>query len=209
MLSDLDIANLLQAQYDGLSTFDYQNRIGAISVALKYYPDCTAVLFEGSHNIPDWFSNFEFIGIPVSGLGLIEQGFYDDMPTALETLKPYLQPDKPIHIGGHSRGAAHCNVYARMLIASGYLPSMIRRTKFGEPHSMSAKCAEGFAGSPTTSYRNYGDPLDQDFVCTVPFYPLVASEAPTLVDAPGPPDDPWLLLKRHHLFLYTKALQNE
>lgn len=207
MLSDLEVCDLLQAQYNGQSIFDFESRTGVVSVAVRRYPDCTAVLFEGSHNAVDWLSNAQFLGVPVDGLpGLIEAGFYDDMPETRDVLHPWLQPDKPVISAGHSRGAAHANIYARMLLAFTWQPSLVRRVKFGEPHSMDSVCARGFAESPAVSYRNYGSPLDQDLVCTVPFFPLVSSEYPTLVNVPAADDDPWLALRRHHLFLYRKAL---
>lgn len=205
-----DCNHYLQLQYDNsMATFDYANRIGNVPIALKHFPDCDLVCFEGSRNLPDWYSNFKAWMIQVNGIGRVEKGFYDDTPATVADLKPRLQPGKPLVITGHSRGAGHTNVVTRELILDGYDPRMIYRVKFGEPRSGDAVYAEGFAGSPAVSLRNYGDPLDQDWVCDVPLHfmltPYVPTEAPTMIDVPPAPDDEWGFLARHHLFLYEEA----
>lgn len=207
MLSDLECANLLQSQYNGDNIFDYQIRIGVVSIAVKYSPDCTIIAFEGSYNIPDWLSNLQ-VSMITTPLGRVEEGFYTDLPEVYADLKPVLK-DKPIQCIGHSRGAAHANLFGLILIKDGF--NNISRIKFGEPHSMDAETARDFAGSHGVSYWNYRDALQHDPVGSVPFYipalaPYVPSENRTLIDVAPMPDDTWGPLARHHIYYYIQGL---
>lgn len=210
MLSDCEVADLLQAQYDGRQeVFDYSNTLGVVSYSIKHYPDFELLLFEGSHNVPDWFSNFQASLIRVNGFGGVEQGFYEDIPAATADIQAHLVRSKPVRIGGHSRGAAHGHIAARQLILNGYSPALITRTLFGSPRPGDLDFAVGLAGSPCHSYRNYRSFDAQDIVCDVPLHffleRYVHPEPQIKIDVAPMADDPWLILDRHHLFLYEKG----
>lgn len=205
-LSDLDCANLCQSQYNGEAIFDFANRIDDVSFAVKLYPDCTAIVFEGSHNAPDWFSNFDAVMVRPPGLGGVERGFYDGLPETLAALSPMLN-GKLIYVTGHSRGAAHAHIFAAMLINAGYHVEVV---VFGSPRPGDAKLAEILAQAPNRSYWNYRDEFHHDIVGDVPeniIWPYIEPALRIKIDVEPLPDDPWLLLARHHLSLYIHALQ--
>lgn len=209
MLSDLDCANLCQAQYDGVSIFDASSSIAGVDYSIKDYPDCTAVVFEGSHDIPDWISNFDAIMLDIPDFAGVERGFYQGLPNVLIKVLPLLSKEKPVYVTGHSRGAAHAHIFAAMLVKQGY---KVIVTVFGSPRPGDAKLAAILAPFPNRSYRNYADFDNQDFVCDVPFditilAPFVHPYKQKVINIAPAPADPWGILARHHLFLYTTALQ--
>ncbi len=209
--SNREICDLLQNQYDDTLIADYQNRIGVVSLAVKRYPDCTLILFEGSRNIPDWYSNLKFLMVYIANFGWVEQGFYTDMPAAIDSVLPYLQQDKPVFFGAHSRGGPHANIGTRLLINKGWKRENLHRVLFAPARCFDAAGAAILQGSPGTAYRNYGSELDQDWICCVPMHvlgaPYVNTDPWTLINQPAAEGDDWLLLKRHHLFLYRQSPQ--
>lgn len=211
MLSDYDIALLLQAQYDGTLQCDFQSRIGVVSVAVKHYPDFTLILNEGTFCAPDWASNFKTLMVPLKNGGRVDWAFQESIPESIDALEPYLQPDKPALIGGHSRGASHTNTMALELINRGWKRENIRRVAIAPARCFDAAGVAALAGCAGTAYRNCHDVFDQDFVCDVPLHflgePYEITDPWITIDVPAKPDDPWLLFKRHHLFLYTPHLQ--
>ena len=210
MLDDLQIAQLLAQQYDGTLVSDYAARIGEVSFAVKRYSDCTAVLFEGSFNIPDWWSNLQALMVTVPRIGRIDQGFNDDMAETIADIIPRLQPGLPTYIGGHSRGAAHTNVAAAYLIDQGWDRKSIIRTTIAPPRTGNADFAKFLQGSPGTAYRNYHNEVEQDFVVCVPIHfklePYVAVDPWTVIYEAPALLDPWLLLRFHHLNLYQAGI---
>lgn len=210
MLSDLDCANLCQAQYDSLGgIFDAVSSIAGVDFAIRSYPDCMAVVFEGSHDLPDWISNFDAVMLDVPDFAGVERGFYSGLPDVFIHVSPLLPKEKPVYVTGHSRGAAHAHIFAAMLIKQGYIVIV---TVFGSPRPGDAKLAQILSAFPNRSYRNYAGFDHQDFVCDVPFdieiaAPYVHPYKQKIIDMPPAPNDPWGLLARHHLFLYTAALQ--
>lgn len=210
MLSDLDCCDLLQSQYDGVSgVFDYQETIddGPVTYALKFYPDCSVVAFEGSHDLPDWISNFQAQMIFLRDLGGVESGFYAGLPQAYTRIVPKLQKDKQVYCIGHSRGAAHANIFAAMLIKAGFT---VHAVSFGLPRPGDNDLMKILQTQSNTWYRNYRNFIDQDFICDMPFPTLdwhyAHPSIPKIIDVPAPPDDPWLILSRHHLQLYRKGI---
>lgn len=213
MLTDLQICDYLQAQYDKTpGTFDIVESTEDVDWALKIFPDCTLLAFEGSHDIPDWISNFKASMVKSEYGGRVENGFNNGVSAALDVIIPEIPLNgDPVIIGGHSRGASHAHIATRGLIAHGFKADYIHRVVFGSPRVGDLEFCRGLEESPVTSYRNYGNFFDQDKVCQVPAYipwfaPYHHPGAYTYVDIPGDPLDPWILLKRHHLFLYRKAL---
>lgn len=211
MLNDLQIALLLQSQYNGEKVFDYENRIGEVSFAIKYYDACTVVLFEGSFNAADWFSNFQALMIDVPRIGRVEQGFYSSMPEAITDIMARLPGNKPVQIAGHSRGASHANVAASVLIDRGWAAGGIIRTTLAPARAGNSDFVKSLAGSPGTAYRNRKDEFNQDVVCCVPLHfllePYVDVDEWTNIDVPPAADDPWWVLGRHHIALYIAGLR--
>jgi len=211
-LTDSQLADLVQAQYDYIPhIFDSIGIVSGVDYALKSYPDCTVISFEGSHDIPDWESNFRFNMIRVSGIGGVEEGFYQGLLAVYQSRGYNLPMDKPVYCIGHSRGAAHAHIFAAILIQAGYKPENVIRVVWGSPKPGDASLTASLARSPCRSYRNYHDALKQDFVCVVPEpLPDMPFEHPgpyILIDEAPPEPDPWLLLARHHFYLYQKGTQ--
>lgn len=208
MITDLTCATLLQSQYDGAKVFDYQDRVDNVSFAVKLLDDCSVILFEGTYNLPDWLSNFQAEMIAVKGLGGVERGFYDGLPEVLALVKPKMQRNLPVYVTGHSRGAAHANIFAVMMLNEGFNQYLTRIT-FASPRCGDAEFNSRLLNISGYNYRNYHDEEHQDFVCDVPFHfnlcPYGRPEPTKLIDVPPAPNDPWLIFARHHLALYSSA----
>lgn len=212
-LTDLDCANLCEMQYgaDFNEFFDWTATTFGVTWSIKKYPDFCAVVFEGSHNLPDWMSNFKAIMIQIPDLGGVEQGFYDGLPQTMEQINPLLPKDKLIYVTGHSRGAAHAQIFAAMLIKKGYKVEVVT---FGCPRPGDENLAKVLSTMPNRSYRNFHDFDEQDFVCDVPLgiivlAPFIHPSSQITIDVAPANGDPWLLLARHHLQLYIEGLKTE
>jgi hypothetical protein len=207
MLVDLDLANLCQAMYDGRDTFDVDQHTSGVDWAIKSYFDCTAIVFEGSHDLPDWVSNIEFEMIQVPDFAGVEKGFYDGLPDVYAAAERYLPKDKTVYVTGHSRGAAHAQIFTAMLIKGGYRTVTVT---FGSPRPGDKDLANILIASTNRSYRNFHTFDEQDFVCDVPLchpFGYVRPGVDLIVDVAPSPDDPWLLLSRHHLGLYIEGVK--
>lgn len=213
MPTDLQIALLLQSQYNGETIFDYQDTVSEVTFAVKCYPDCNVVLFEGSHNAPDWEHDFEALMIhPIELKGAaVHSGFWEGLREAFVKILPYLAKDKLTILCGHSLGAGRVNLAAGLLLH--YQFYNVRRVKFASPRSNDKYLAKLLVESPLTSYINYHDEEHHDFVCDVPrCIPIIADydtrEPKILIDVPPQADDTWGFLAWHHLFLYIEGIQN-
>lgn len=212
MLTDLDCANLCQALYDDkFDVFDKVFNTSGVDYAIKAYPDCAVICFEGSRYPLDWIRNFkvEMVQTPVGG---VEKGFHIGLPDVLQNAIAYLPTDKPIYVIGHSLGAARSHIFAALLIKQGYEARNVIRVTFASPNPGDDALAQILAGSPCHSYRNYRNILEQDFVCTVPepipdVAPYMHPGNRIVIDVPAEPGDPWLFFARHHLFLYTSWIK--
>ncbi len=214
MLTDLNICDLLQQQYDGNSSaFDIVSNVAGVDWAFKLYNGMQVICFEGSHNVPDWIRDFEAV-MSHTMWGGVEEGFYTGMTQVAARLLPDLSFSSPLIVAGHSLGAAHAHILTAMLIAKGFTPERIKRVTFGSPRVGDKNFCGTLKNSPVRSYRNYGSILDQDYVCTVPTWipiwaPYHHPGEYIYIDVPAEPDDKWLFLRRHHLFLYRKGLAND
>ena len=206
MITDRQCAQLCIDQYNGGTGFDGQYGQGGDFCSLKYYPDCTAVVHEGSHNMPNWINNFDAIMMQTS-VGGVEAGFYINLPQILAALISSIPTNKPVVITGHSRGAARAHIFAAMLIKQGYTVEVVT---FGSPRPGDAALAAILANAPNRSYYNFGHIDDQDYVCDCPLdlelvEPFVHPAGRIQIDIPPQPNDPWLLLARHHIELYYEG----
>lgn len=213
MLTDLQIIDLLQAQYDGKTDdFDFSGVTEGVSWAIKLYPDETLVACEGSHNPRDWLRDAQFILAPSPYGGRAEFGFSMGVPATVKVILPNIPYNKPVTFAGHSLGASHAHLLARAFICEdfhGYTHN-IRRVVFGSPRVGDREFCQGLVGSPVRSYRNYRNFFDQDFVTSVPTYiPFISPYAHPgdyiYIDVPGDEmEEP--LFRRHHLPLYRQGV---
>lgn len=209
MLSDLQIAQILQDQYNATpNTFDFADRIDDVSFGIKRLPDCTVIAFEGTYCLPDWMSNFDTVMIHPPGIGGVSRGFYDGLPETLAALSPMLDRP-PIYCIGHSRGSAHAQIFAAMLINAGYKVEVVT---FGAPRTGDAALAAILSKSLCRWYRNYHDEEHQDLICEVPIdipelAPYVHPGTEIRIDIAPQPNDNWGVFARHHLFLYQQWLE--
>lgn len=211
MLTDYEIALLLQQQYDGFSgVFDVSAPNGTVSWALKHYDDCDVVAFEGSHDLPDWERDFKGAMIHVDGLGGVHGGFYEGLPEVLANVMPLLAKTKPIIVCGHSLGGGESQIFAGLLANAGFTEISI--VTFGCPLPGDQQLADLIALFPNRSYWNYRDFFHHDIVGSVPINlpdePYVFPCARTLIDEPPEPLDAWGLASWHHLSpLYLNGLR--
>ena len=207
MLSDLDLCNLCQAQYDGAyEQFDTTQSTSGVDWSAKIHPDCSVIVFEGSHDLPDWISNMEFRMVQVPDFAGVEHGFNDGLPDTFIAAERYLPKENPVYVTGHSRGAAHALIFAALLVKQGYKVICVT---FGAPRAGDAQLAAILSEIPCRSYQNFHSFDDRDFVCTVPMpYPFgyIHCGKQILIDVPPEEGDPWLLLARHHCFLYQEGV---
>jgi rhodanese-related sulfurtransferase len=212
MLSDLACCDLCQSQYDGEAIFDHDftNDQGD-RYCIKYHPDCTAVVHEGSHDTLNWYHNFQAEMISVPDFGGVEKGFYNGLPEVMVQALPLIPKDKPVYVTGHSRGAARAGIMAAILIKQGYDVIVV---VFGSPRAGDKEFSSILEGAKLRrSYRNYHDFDNQDFVCDMPlFCPLTFRNfcspiAYRMIDERPNDPDAWGILAYHHLFLYRNGVQ--
>lgn len=208
MLSHLEYCDLLQAQYDatpGVFDHDFTDQ-NDDRYCIKYYPDCTVVAHEGSHDPENWYNNARFDMIRVQRLGGVAQGFYVGIPEATKQAIPLLPTNKPIYVIGHSRAGPRAWLMAALLRENGYTPIVVT---FACPRVGDAIFAATVKGIEGYSYRNYHNLDQQDFVCDVPFphpFGYVHPIQPILIDVAPDQHDEWGIFARHHLFLYRRGL---
>ena len=110
------------------------------------------VSFRGSHNIPNWISDFTFDKVELKWAGVpsgikVHQGFlkgYEAMQDDVKTWVAEAVKDCPkctVHVTGHSLGAAEAVLCVTDLRLQGYKPEM---WNFGLPRVGDEKFAEWF-----------------------------------------------------------------
>ena len=190
MLSDLDIALLLQQQYDNTpDVFDLTIDVSGVYCSVKHYPDLAVVCFRGSATPLDFWRDFQGLMINDAELGGVEQGFITglrDIEAHLETVIP---TGKPAIIAGHSLGAARAVLFAGLWIE--YNQPVHSIVTFGTPRPGSKSLQRILSGISIHSYCNGEDP-----VCKVPFdIPLLepyCEPAPfIMLNEPPVSNDPW------------------
>jgi hypothetical protein len=209
MLTDLQICDLLQAQYDADSTkFNVWAPYGEVSWALLHDSDHDLLCFEGSHDLPDWQRDFKAEMIQVEGLGGVHAGFYSGLLGVQNAILPLLQKDKPTVISGHSLGAGEAHIFTGMLAKAGL--TQLETVGFGSPLPGDQQLSDVIAPFSNRSYWNYKNPLEHDFVGDVPISipdeRYVVPHPRIEVCQPPVHPDPWLALAWHHLSLYRDAL---
>lgn len=209
MLTDLDCANLCQALYDGIAVFDKVETLAGVSYSVKEYDDCLAIVFEGSHDMPDWLHDFQAIMIrppSLNGIG-VHQGFYNGLETVLSALIPTL---KPIIITGHSLGAGRAPIFAAMLLEKG--APVKKLVLFGAPNPGDMNLVKRLYTTEINSYWNYSDGFSHDIVCDVPceIYPLLpytpVRQRIQITVRPDPADA-WGFMGWHHMHYYQQGLR--
>ncbi len=204
MLTDLQCVELCADLYGDQSQFDHIYNVDEVYSGLKFYPDCTAVVFRGSTTFLDWIRDFQGAMVQTD-IGGVEMGFYTGLRDTLAALSPGIPKDTPVKVSGHSLGGGRAYLFAALLIKMGYNVSI---TTFGSPRPGDAVLKGILAPYPITAYKN-----GTDFVTDVPIpiHPLLPYEHPRdLIGVNSPPSagDAWGLLAYHHIQLYQKALEN-
>lgn len=208
MLTDLDLCDLCQAQYDN-APFDHDIIKDGDRCSIKYYLDCSVIVHEGSHDFLNWFNNVRFVMTLATDINCgVDEGFDINIGEMTSQALPLIPKDKPVYFTGHSRGAPRAQLMAARFIKQGY---DVRIVVFASPRPGDSILGKLLASVPHTQYRNYHGFLDQDFVCDAPApYPFgyVHPIEPIIIDVAPPPNDEWGVLARHHLFLYREGIKN-
>lgn len=201
MTTDYDIALLLQDQYDNqVNNFDCFSVVNEVSFAVKHLDDCTAICFEGSHNLPDFERDFSAEMTYIPGLGGVHSGFYYGLPDVLRYINDMLPTDKLIKVCGHSLGGGEAHIFMAMLAKQHY--TFLEAITFGSPLPGDITLASIIEPFPNRSYWNYRNPFQHDIVGSVPLWlpnekyvmptqRILIDEAPELID-------PWGVASWHH-----------
>ena len=214
MLNDYAIALLVQDLYDGDpdKTLDVMQCTSGVNWAMKFYPDCSVLIFEGTADILDIERDFDFPMEYVSGIGRVHAGAYKGLQDVIQAAMPHLSKDKPLYVTGHSLGAMRAHIATALLVMFGY--TLIETVVFGSPLPGDRQLANALAPYPNRSYWNYHDVLNHDFIgnvpAPVPENPYMHPRQRLLIDeAPVYPDE-WLLLAWHHFRpLYLEGLRKK
>jgi hypothetical protein len=212
-VTDLQLAGAVNNLYNDSPAFDdilWPAADDGVCVALRRIGDDDIVVFRGSVTAQDWAR--DFLALPHETeahptLGDVHAGFMLGMDAAYAHVVPLLRSS--VYVTGHSLGAGRATLFTGLLVAAGRTP--IGRVVFGEPRSGCADLAALVNKvGVNRSYRN-ADPTGRghDLVTDVPTDPPF-EHAVQLTDIFGKPadDDPWLLLKYHHLALYIEGLNS-
>ena len=122
MQTDLELSLILQRQYDGVQGFfdhDFINATGD-RYCIKYFPDCTVVAHEGSHDDLNWFYNAVFVMVQKEGIGGVDEGFAIGIQEQTDQAAPLIPKDKVVYLIGHSRAGPRAQLMAARLIRLGY-----------------------------------------------------------------------------------------
>jgi hypothetical protein len=215
MPSDFDFARLCNGIYayagDVPVQWDHYS-IEEVFWAYKRLGADDVIIFRGSVTFADWLDDFDFVSNPFahSELGDVHRGFLVGMPDAWTRIKAVLRPGAPLHVAGHSLGAARATVCAALAINDGIIPQS--RVVFGEPQPGFQSFAQKLAPIPhQASYCN-GDKDGHDLITEVPFslpaWPYVHPTPLTQVSATPDPAirEKWRAFAYHHCPLYVRAL---
>ena len=169
MVSDYDIALLLQKLYDGVQgVFDQTSCINDVSFALKHFEDFDVIAFEGSHNLPDWERDFHADMVEIDGLGGVHSGFYEGLSRVLQFVLPSISNKKLLKICGHSLGGGESHIFTGMSVLSGF--TKLETITFGSPLPGDKTLSDLIAPFPNRSYWNYNNGFEHDLVGSVPVW---------------------------------------
>jgi hypothetical protein len=211
MPNDYEIALLVQALYNKDPIFDITTNTATVDWAAKHYPDCNVLIFEGSHDLPDWENDFKAEMKYIPSLGGVHSGFYNGLPEACSQAVQYLSKDKLTIICGHSLGAGRAHIATGIFAKSEY--NLLETVVFGSPLPGDQTLADIIAPFPNRSYWNYKNPFEHDFVGDVPLWlpdeRYVIPRKRIIINEPPSIPDPWLVLSWHHSELYVQGLARQ
>jgi Lipase (class 3) len=207
LITDADLCDLCAKLYDPTQTWPmlWDEQSWGLCAAKTMFQDAEVVIHRGSTVALDWYDDLdsELIREDIA-LGSLPWGFSEPLRPWYEANKAHMSKDMVII--GHSLGAARAVEHAGMLTAYGLAPRAV--VVWGEPKAGMRQLANVLAKAKVVvhSYRNLDDP-----VCTVPVtmglldwihgHDIVALNEPPILN------DPWLLLRDHHIELYQAGMR--
>jgi hypothetical protein len=207
VISDLACAQLCDALYND-PAYPWDDLLqpesdDGIALGIRPIDGVRYFVFRGSVTPQDWFrdgiSEF-FHTLPgFEALGDVALGFSEGMPDLFRSKLEQLTEAPWVSVG-HSLGAARAQLMAGMGAVAGVPP--LRCVAFGPPRVGMGDFTKAVAEIPWALYRNCSDPVAE--VPTSPPFDRARDLIP--LNAPGAPDDPWLMLRDHHIQLYIKGL---
>lgn len=160
MLSDLQLAEYLQSQYNG----ELSNVPNAkVDFAILPDEDAIYLLFEGSHDIKDAMADLEAI-MTVCAFGRVHNGAWQGLS---ESLPKTLPKDKFIVCSGHSLGAMRAQLAFRELYRLGYQD--IKCISFECPRFGDREAINYGIGENRT-YQNYNNLFEHDAFTMIPLH---------------------------------------
>lgn len=164
MLSDYQLALLLQEQYDG------KIPVTTVSeVAYSRIDDTNGItiLFRGTSDLEDAKRDLD-TGMVESGFGLVHAGAHSGLRDIFIAEQPTLPIDAYILLIGHSLGAMEAADFACILYMAGY--RNIEVVTFESPRWGDQQAMQYFSQIKNRSYRNYKDMWVHDFFTTIPVW---------------------------------------
>lgn len=168
---------------------------------IKKLPDgSTVIALEGSHDLQDWWHNFDILPETDSELGIVNKGMMVGIRMALALIIPYLDKSKKVYVTGHSRGASQALYIGALLILRGYDVVTGAFEPARTMHNSDTKLADIYKGKQILITRNGDDPVTEE-----PSNYLHPAEVTAIMCAPVNLD-PELEMKWHHVQVCSAAM---
>ncbi len=205
MITDQEAVCYAQAIYDPVdqTAFDFNLMICGVSVGIKELDDVTIFSFAGSEKPLDFLRDGYLIPGYHQGVGIVAEGFMVGMHSVFEYLIRYIKYAKSISITGHSLGASHAQIFAKMVINAGAKVDSLYL--FAPPKTGYSELRDALieAISTVKAYRNGKD--------LIPDFPLGEHWAQfDLIDLNEEPDEMQVDPIRWHMInLYRRGIEKQ
>lgn len=218
MISDSALAQLQLAAYEADFIWDWSVVLKTKKAGWKIVDGQIVIVLPGTQDDAQWRADFTAFPILTDHqiFGKVHAGFWEGIEgfgdALVESFSRAVMSGislTPI-IVGHSLGAGEAPLLAAELKRRNMIVKKI--VAFAPPRAGMKGLADYLADIPSTLYCTTGDEAPcSDLVCEVPFEipglaPYCQINKLTPLEVVPEADDPWFLLKYHHMSLYAGAL---
>ena len=205
MVTDYDICQLLQRQYDG-EQFDTTIDISGVYCSVSHLSDCSVVMFRGSTTPLDFWRDFEGLMVKDAAIGGVEQGFITglrDVKAHLNNI--YFSSKNPLIIAGHSLGAARALLFSGLIRLERWMIDSV--IVFGSPRPGGSYLKSILWPLTIRSYKNNKDPVTDVPIDLGLLEPYCEPRDFIMLDVPPVPNDDWGLVAPHRLSYYAQGVE--